>query len=792
MRASVILLVSVCVSLLLGAVQQLPDAAAAATGDWDVELFETTKPAVQSMASGGTDNACIAYRDQATSCLKCARWTGTDWERTVVDTDGIILVRTSVAVGSDGNPRIAYAVQVLDLYFFQVRYASYSGSAWTHMTVADMGLVAPAGAVSIAVDGNDMPAIAYADPATGALMYAKYNGVKWTITKVDDLRPVRVCIAIGPGDVPCMSAFDYSKDALLYFKLDGGIWKRETVESGEEAGLHHSMALDRDGHPRIAFTQGPEFKLKYAEWTGAVWDVSVIDSDRYVGSGASLVLDRWDRAHISYAAQYTYQIRYATWKGNQWVKELVDSSYVPNYGTSICLNASGFPRMCYDNWTAGELRLAVHVPDQAPTTPSRPAGPALGMPGASYSYTTHATDADDDTIEYVYEWGDGTSTTSKGLTSGETVTLPHVWASSGSFQVRAMARDEYGAVSGWSAPFAILIDNLPNVPAVPAGPAAGAVGGDLTFTTSAIDPDGNDVKYVFEMVADLGPPPVMRTSETPMVPSGGNGNATWRWDSPGNYSIRAKAVDAFGLESIWSAERTFVVSTPPAAPGRPTGPAKCQQGAEASFGASATDPDGDRVRYEFDWNASGAGTTTLTDLVASGTAATATHSWARWGTYPVKVRAVDEHGIASGWSDPLEVAVNAPPGAPVAPTAPAKAEAGKAVGLTASAVDPDGDMVKLVFDWGEGGNATAETGFFPSGTPTNLSHTWKKAGTYKVRVKAVDADGSASDWSAPVDVVVKAKGKGTPGPSAAAAMAALAAAATVAAAASRNKTRGRR
>jgi hypothetical protein len=157
----------------------------------------------------------------------------------------------------------------------------------------------------------------------------------------------------------------------------------------------------------------------------------------------------------------------------------------------------------------------------------------------------------------------------------------------------------------------------------------------------------------------------------------------------------------------------------------------------------------------------------------------------------VKVRAVDEHGIASGWSDPLEVAVNAPPGAPVAPTAPAKAEAGKAAQLTASAVDPDGDMVKLVFDWGEVGNATSETGFFPSGTPTNLSHTWKKAGTYKVRVKAVDADGGASDWSATVDVVVKAKGKGTPGPTTVVTVAALAAAAAVGAAASRMRP-GRR
>ena len=797
MRLRKMVLTLVCLSMLLAAFHQPSPASAAATGDWSVRVFETydlSRPYGISMASDGTDHPCIAYNDEHASGLVCARWTGSTWSRAVVDSSFYQLGRTSVAVDPEGHPRVAYTVGVDTPTgsSYQLRLATYTGTSWTTLTVADMGNAYYANPVSIALGGSDLPRIAYYDPTAPGIMYAAFNGVKWAVSKVFETSQAGARIALDPSGKPYVCCWDYPGCRLLLFTLDGGTWRSEVVDTVEYAGFSLSMAVDSDGHPHIAYGPATPSQLRYATWTGSSWDRAVVDEGPYAGEGASIALDAWDRPHISYFDHRSSQIGYAMWKGGQWVKEAVSDAVSADYGTWIGLNSTGSPSVCYENWTGRTIYMAMHLPNNLPTTPARPTGPALGLPGASYGYSTHATDADNDTIEYLLDWGDGTTTRSKALSSGETVTLPHRWSRSGSFPVRAMAVDEYGGRSPWSQQKTVLIDNQPNVPVVPRGPSAGAVGVTLTFTTSAVDPDGDDVKYVFELVTAVGPPPALRTLESATVASGGEGNVSHQWDVPGNYSVRAKSVDELGVESPWSAAWEFVVSTPPAAPGRPTGPSKCLQGAEASFGASATDADDDRVRYEFDWNASGTGTTTLTDLFAPGTAATATHSWARWGTYPVKVRALDEHGIASGWSDTLEVAVNAPPGAPVAPTAPAKAEAGKAVGLTASAVDPDGDMVKLVFDWGEGGNATAETGFFPSGTPTNLSHTWKKAGTYKVRVKAVDADGSASDWSAPVDVVVKAKGKGTPGPSAAAAMAALAAAATVAAAASRNKTRGRR
>ena len=75
---------------------------------------------------------------------------------------------------------------------------------------------------------------------------------------------------------------------------------------------------------------------------------------------------------------------------------------------------------------------------------------------------------------------------------------------------------------------------------------------------------------------------------------------------------------------------------------------------ELWYSTSTTDPDGDDVRYEFDW---GDGTTYLTGWYASGDAASAMHAWQAVGTYYVKVRAQDARGLWSGWSPSLVVTI---------------------------------------------------------------------------------------------------------------------------------------
>jgi len=65
---------------------------------------------------------------------------------------------------------------------------------------------------------------------------------------------------------------------------------------------------------------------------------------------------------------------------------------------------------------------------------------------------------------------------------------------------------------------------------------------------------------------------------------------------------------------------------------------------------------------------------------------------------------------------------------------------------TAVTIDPEGDNISYLFDWGDGTNS-GWTQFIPSGISINASHNWSENGSYKVKVKAKDVNGSESGWS---------------------------------------------
>lgn len=61
------------------------------------------------------------------------------------------------------------------------------------------------------------------------------------------------------------------------------------------------------------------------------------------------------------------------------------------------------------------------------------------------------------------------------------------------------------------------------------------------------------------------------------------------------------------------------------------------------------------------------------------------------------------------------------------------------------AVDPEEDRIKYYIDWGDG-NAEY-TDFYSSGEEINVSHIWKKEGTFEIKVKAIDERGAESEFS---------------------------------------------
>ncbi len=73
--------------------------------------------------------------------------------------------------------------------------------------------------------------------------------------------------------------------------------------------------------------------------------------------------------------------------------------------------------------------------------------------------------------------------------------------------------------------------------------------------------------------------------------------------------------------------------------------------------------------------------------------------------------------------------------------------------FTAQAIDPDGDNIYYIFDWGDGTEHTT-IGPNASGTQVTASHFWESTGQFNVKVRAQDTGGASSEWSMPHSVAI--------------------------------------
>ncbi|MBZ4409448.1 WD40 repeat domain-containing protein [Myxococcus sp. XM-1-1-1] len=81
-------------------------------------------------------------------------------------------------------------------------------------------------------------------------------------------------------------------------------------------------------------------------------------------------------------------------------------------------------------------------------------------------------------------------------------------------------------------------------------------------------------------------------------------------------------------------------------------------------------------------------------------------------------------------------------------------EPGAPTPMHCTASDPDGDAVTYVFDWG-GTTSLVTSPEVPSGTTSGVVATFEREGTFQVRCRAVDAHGTAGEWSAAVALTVR-------------------------------------
>jgi opacity protein-like surface antigen len=233
-----------------------------------------------SIAIGPDGLPVIAYQDGGNADLKVAKCTNaacTASTLSTVDSDGSVGQHPSIAIGADGLPVIAYN----DFTNFDLKVAKCADAACTTGT-STLSTVDPGGLVvgfynSIAIGADGLPVIAYLDNSNGDLKVAKCSnaacsGGASALSAVDAAGNVGlyISIAIGADGLPVIAYYDQTNTDLKVAKCanaacTAGTSTLSTVDSAGEVGAFTSIAIGIDGLPVIAYHHVSIGRLKVAK-----------------------------------------------------------------------------------------------------------------------------------------------------------------------------------------------------------------------------------------------------------------------------------------------------------------------------------------------------------------------------------------------------------------------------------------------------------------------------------------------------------------------------------------------
>ena len=288
--------------------------------------------------------------------------------------------------------------------------------------------------------------------------------------------------------------------------------------------------------------------------------------------------------------------------------------------------------------------------------------------------------------------------------------------------------------------------NPPNIPSRPSGPISMDVSETGSYSTGTTDPDGDIIRYIFDWGDGT-------KTNTEFHDSGDSVTEFKKWARKGNYIVKVKARDKYGKESDWSDTLTVnVLNNAPDKPSEPLGPSNGTVGCTYTYSTYSTDPDGHQVKYGWDWDDDNV-VDTWSELAQSGDTISSSNTWEEKGDYQVKVKALDEYGEESEWSDALTVSLfNMAPNKPSIPSGPPNGKIGRSYTYSTSSTDPDGHQVKYGWDWDGDNVVDTWSKLAQSGDTISSSHTWEEKGDYQIKVQAKDEYDEISEWSDPLSI----------------------------------------
>ncbi len=328
------------------------------------------------------------------------------------------------------------------------------------------------------------------------------------------------------------------------------------------------------------------------------------------------------------------------------------------------------------------------------------------------------------------DWGDGTSPSTFSTSSvADLGRVPHTYARYGTYPVNVTVRSMTGV--GQEIFFADVRDVSPSVSSP--GDQSATEGAATGFALGGFADPGDDAPWQVTVDWGDGTSPSTFSAAT----AGDLGSLPHTYARFGSYSVTVAVDDgqAIGL-ATFHADVQDVSPAPTPPPDQ-----SATEGTPMSFALGGfADPGSDAPwTVTVDWGDGTGATTFITPAV--GDLGDLTHTFARYGTYPITITVDDgqTRGSASFRADVRDVLPTA-----VAPSDESATEGTSASFDLGGFSDPGSDAPwRVTVDWGDG---TAPTSFT---TPTagdlgSLPHTYARYGTYPVTVVVDDGQSAGS------------------------------------------------
>lgn len=212
------------------------------------------------------------------------------------------------------------------------------------------------------------------------------------------------------------------------------------------------------------------------------------------------------------------------------------------------------------DWSSACSVVVLLDSNMPPQTPSVPSGPYYGQAYSTYTFSSSAVDPDNDSVCIRFTWGDGdTSDWSSFVPSGNSVYASHYFSSTDTYEISAQAEDKGGTFSGWSGPHVFIVtasgNEPPDIPMTPSGPSVGGIGASYDFTSSATDPDWDNVSIRFAWGdGDT-------SAWSAYDGSGYDVTMSHTYADSGVFLVTAQAKDIYGYLSQWSPAHTVAISS---------------------------------------------------------------------------------------------------------------------------------------------------------------------------------------------------------------------------------------